>query len=250
MRKNTEGFYTLEAVIFLPVVILAVLTLGYFIKSEGMWENCIHGATDESALLAVKACDGISAASTGKVIKERVKHDNPQLDNIDVKNVKVMYSDFHTDDLVSYEIEIKKTLSLPLGFRYDFKRSGKIKFRCFTGIKVSGTAMGKEGMEKEQPKDPVWIFPFSGEKYHDEQCTYVKAAVHKEILTERIKRYYKSCSLCSSENIAVGSIVFCFSGEGTAYHRSTCRAVDRRTMVIDKEEAERKRYGPCSKCGG
>ncbi len=30
MRRNTKGFYTLEAVIFLPLVILAILSLGYF----------------------------------------------------------------------------------------------------------------------------------------------------------------------------------------------------------------------------
>lgn len=35
MKRNSKGFYTLEAVIFLPLVLLAVLSLGYFMKVEG-----------------------------------------------------------------------------------------------------------------------------------------------------------------------------------------------------------------------
>lgn len=250
MKKNTEGFYALEAALFLPVVILAVLTLGYFIKAEGIWENCTHGAADESSLLAVKAYDSAYAAGTGTIIKKRLEEDNPQLDSIKINNVRVMYSDSYTDDLVSYSMEIKKTLAFPLGFTYDFKKKGQIKFRCFTGVKVKGTPMGKDGLENEQQEDCVWIFPLSGEKYHDENCTYVKAAVYPKILTERIKQDYRSCSICGSENIAYGRTVFCFEGEGTAYHRSTCRIVDRKTMTIDRTEAKKKGYMPCSKCGG
>ena len=38
MKRNSKGFYTLEAVIFLPLVLLAVLSLGYFMKVEGAWK--------------------------------------------------------------------------------------------------------------------------------------------------------------------------------------------------------------------
>ena len=55
MKRNTRGFYTLEAAVFLPLVILAVLSLGYFMKIEGLWENCIHGAIDESSVIAARA---------------------------------------------------------------------------------------------------------------------------------------------------------------------------------------------------
>ena len=48
MKRNSKGFYTLEAVIFLPLVLLAVLSLGYFMKVEGAWENAFYGAIDES----------------------------------------------------------------------------------------------------------------------------------------------------------------------------------------------------------
>ena len=63
MKKSTKGFYTVEAAIFLPLVILSVISLGYFMKVEGTWENCIHGAVDESALIASRSYDEINAAS-------------------------------------------------------------------------------------------------------------------------------------------------------------------------------------------
>ena len=43
MKRNSKGFYTLEAVIFLPLVLLAVLSMGYFMKVEGAWENAFYG---------------------------------------------------------------------------------------------------------------------------------------------------------------------------------------------------------------
>ena len=70
------------------------------------------------------------------------------------------------------------------------------------------------------------------------------------ILTESVKKRYSACGTCRSGKLANGSIVFCFENSGTSYHDGTCRTIRRRSAVIDKTEAERKGYSPCSKCGG
>ena len=100
------------------------------------------------------------------------------------------------------------------------------------------------------PEDPVWIFPQSGEKYHSKNCTYVKATVHSRILNASVRTRYAACSTCRSGDLPAGSIVWCFDGDDTAYHRGTCRTIDRHTAVIDRTEAIDKGYTPCSKCGG
>lgn len=251
MKRNIKGFYTLEAAIFLPFVILAVISLGYFIKIEGMWENCIHGAIDESSIVAVKAgVDEREAVMTGIRVKQRIKEDNPGLDSIEIKNLKVLYSDTYEDKLISYRIRAGEKISFPLGFQWEFNLESSVRLRCFAGKKNRGEPLGAEGLEKREEGDAVYIFPHRGEKYHASDCTYVLASVKAEILTAGLKRKHKACSLCRSEQLPAGSLVFCFEGRNTAYHKGSCKTIARRTVIIDRKEAEKKGYSQCSKCGG
>lgn len=250
MKKSTKGFYTVEAAIFLPLVILSVLSLGYFMRVEGTWENCVHGAIDESSLIAAKAYDKTNAFLIGQSVSKRVNNDNTALYDMRLNDLRIMYQDTYGNDLTSFKLSTKMKLDLPLGFSREFELDQGIKFRGFTGVKNEGIPLGKEGLESNVQKDPVWIFPSSGEKYHGEKCTYVKTAAVPAILTVSLKKEYDSCGLCNSESMAVGSLVFRFDGEDTAYHRSTCGSIVRNAVVIDKSEAVKKGYGPCSKCGG
>lgn len=99
MKKGIKGFYTLEAAILMPFLILAILSLGYFIKIEGLWENCIHGALDESARTAMKASNGVETTMTAERVKARIYEDNPGLDRLEMKNVRIGYSDTAADKL-------------------------------------------------------------------------------------------------------------------------------------------------------
>ena len=110
--------------------------------------------------------------------------------------------------------------------------------------------MGASELETSRAKQTVWIFPQSGEKYHGENCTYVKATVHPVILSDSVRRRYDACGICRSGKAASGSLVFCFGSDGTAYHIGTCRTIERRSVTIDRSEAAERGYRPCSKCGG
>ena len=250
MKRSTKGFYTVEAAIFLPLVLLAVVSLGYFMRVEGTWENCIHGAVDESALVASRSYDRANAAAIGPAVSKRINDDNPNLTEMRIRNLKVLYSDGQNEDLTSYRITAAIELVMPLGFSRRFEMDCGIKFRGFTGVDEESVPLGAEGLETYEQQDPVWIFPHSGEKYHDEDCTYVKAAASPAVLTSALRKQYDDCRLCDSENIPAGSIVFCFEGEDTAYHRGTCSSIMRHTSVIDRSEAVKKGYSPCTKCGG
>ena len=250
MRNSTRGFYTLEAAIFLPIVLLAVLSLGYFMRIDGMWEKCMHGAVDESAAVAAKAYGGTVSPALGRKVKDRIKEDSPELDHVEIKGMRLIHSDLYADRVTSYRIEAKEQLELPLGFQREFSFQAGIKFRGFVGLKKTVSPLGTQGLETHEAQNPVCIFPHSGEKYHGEGCTYVKASVEPATLTESLKGKYDTCSLCDSESLPSGSIVFCFQGEGTAYHRGTCGTIKRRTIVIDRSEAVERGYSPCSKCGG
>lgn len=250
MKNSTKGFYTLEAAIFLPLVILAVLSLGYFMRIDGAWENCIHGAVDESAMIAAKSYDESRSGLVKGKLQERLMMDNPDLEKVSVSNLRIRYNGAHADHLTSYKLSATFRLHLPLGFDHAFQFESGIQYREFTGKKEMKQPLGGEGLETEQPQNPVWVFPQAGEKYHSEGCSYVKASVTPLVLTAAIRKKYKPCHLCDSGHMEAGSIIFCFKGADTAYHRGTCSSIVRHPAVIDKTDAEKRGYKPCSKCGG
>ena len=75
MRSSMKGYYTVEAAMLLPLVLLMILALGYITKAEGNWENAFHCAMDESIRTSSMACDGVSAYTAVYRIPRRIRAD-------------------------------------------------------------------------------------------------------------------------------------------------------------------------------
>lgn len=248
IKLNKKGVYTIEAAICLPLVMLAVITLGYFLEADSAWENCVHAAYKECAYAQGSGLDLSKAALSLRLRREAA--DTGQDVDLRVTDQRFSYSDERLTDLNSFRMRAEVNLPLPLGFGRSFDYEDQILYRDFTGLRYSRDALGAEGLEQSGNADEVWIFPQSGTKYHRESCTYVKATVHSCILNDSLRKRYAACGMCGSGNMPSGSIVFCFDGEDTCYHRGSCRSINRHTIAVDKTEAEEKGYAPCSKCGG
>ena len=245
-----SGFYTLEAVIILPFVILAIISVGYFIRLDSVWENIMSSAVDESSYSSSRSYGTLTQLDSLPKIKKRVLNENDLIVSLKFSGIADRYSDSVSDELTKYTIKAGMAINLPAGFDRYLDFEGRIKYRSFRGKKYTPAGMGDEGLESDVPDDPVWIFPQSGTRYHGENCTYVQATVRPYTLTSSLKNRYDACEICDSGELPLGSIVFCFRSEDTAYHRGTCRCINRHTAVIDRSEAEDKGYTPCSKCGG
>lgn len=248
MKRSIRGSYTVEATIFLPLVILAVLSLGYVMKTDGAWESCVSDALDESSRIASREYDGGAPVRMAR-LKKRLSENNNGMESINITGMMYRYSDGKDDGLISYTVEANSKLDLPAGFTRTFDFKCRIKYRGFVGRK-EGSPMGRSQLETEKSGEPVMIFPNSGEKYHSNSCRYVKALAKKKILNQSIKARYQGCSVCGSSDMKNGSIVFCFESEGSAYHRGSCRILERNAITMDKSEAIKKGYNACSKCGG
>lgn len=248
--QSRRGYYTLEAAMLLPLILLMILALAYYTKAEGSWEEAFHCAIDESSRSAAMACDGVHGIAVPLRIRARIDQDVTGISEFRVRRFLYGYSDTRADELSSYLLEVRSDLRLPAGFHRPLTFQSQVKYRGFVGRNYGGAPLGTEGLESGLPEDPVWIFPQSGERYHRKTCSYVKATVHSQILTASLRAAYESCSSCRSQNLPLGSLVYCFEGQGTAYHRGSCRTIDRRTVVMDRTEAIAQGYTPCSKCGG
>ena len=252
MKRVTErrGYITLEAAVFLPVFILAIVSLLYYINVFIIMENIYHSTFDETSRLASKAAVVKTAPGFRSQLKSRISAENTALDGIDIEKFRYLYWDGDMNDMISVDGNYTVELNMPLGFGHTYPLSVNVKCRGFTGLKESGNPMSFEEMETEGVWDPVWIFPASGECFHESECTYVRANACEMVLTNDLKRKYGACSLCGAESISIGSLVYCFTENGTVYHRDTCRQVVRYAVEVNKEDAKRKGYTSCSKCGG
>ena len=245
---NKKGVYTIEAAICLPLVMLAVLTLGYFIEADSAWENSMNAAFRECSYAQ---CSGLDLSKVAVDVRlRREASDFGQDVSISLAGRRYSYSDGRHTDLNSFWLRTEVDLALPLNFGRTFDYAAQIKYRDFTGLRYDRPSLGAEGLEQDKDSSEVWVFPQSGTKYHDKSCTYVRATVHSCTLTRTLKHQYDACGMCGSGSLPLGSIVFCFYGDDTCYHRGSCRSIKRHTVVIDRGEAEEKGYTPCSKCGG
>lgn len=247
---SRRGYITLEAAIFLPVFIIAILALGYYIKVFCIMENVSYSIMEETASLAAKSYVTQSAPMFESQLENRIIKDSPDIEDLKIKKVRYLYYDGDLDNMISVSIGYCIDAGFPLGMDHSIEMTSRVKCRGFTGLKKTGNPMSFEEMESVGTWEPVWIFPMSGEKYHEENCTYVKSNAREMVLTRDLKKRYSPCSLCDGESISIGAFVYCFIENGTVYHRASCRQINRYTVEVNKSEAINKGYVPCSKCGG
>lgn len=245
-----RGYVTLEAAIILPVFILAVVSLMYYINILSIQENIFNSTLDEASRLASKASVVKTAPGFKSVVIKRIKSENEAIDYAKIENFRYLYFDGDLSNMIAIDSKYRVDLNLPADFAHGYPIDVLIKCRGFTGIRKKGDVMTFEEMESEGIWDPVWIFPMSGEKFHDSGCSYVKANAREMVLTREIKNKYNACKLCDASSVVTGSFVYCFEKNGTVYHRETCKQVERYTIEVNREEAVGKGYKPCSKCGG
>lgn len=252
MRPATDkrGYVITEAAIFLPVFILAIVSIMYYINIFSVIENAAYSTIEETARLASKAGVVKTAPGFPSVLKSRIKTENTAAGDVKISSFRYLYWDGNLDNMISVKAEYDMELKLPMGFDHKIELVTSVKCRGFTGLRIQGVPMTFDEMEAEGSWDPVWIFPMSGEKYHRENCTYVKANARQMVLTGELKKQYASCSLCKASGIPMGSYVYCFTENGSVYHSSDCRQINRYTIEINKSDAIDKGYASCSKCGG
>lgn len=252
MKHVTErrGFITVEAAIVLPVFLLAVIAIGSYIRLFGIMENVSYSMMDEASRAASNAYVIRVSPLLSNTVYERISEDCAGIEDLKITKVRYLYDDGDLDGMISMKAEYRSDLNLPMGMGHAVEMVSQVKCRGFVGEDNTGTTMPFDEMEKEGVWDPVWIFPSDGEKYHGESCTYVTANAREMVLTSSVKRKFSACLLCDAQEAAIGSYVYCFMENGTAYHKRECRQVTRFTIEINRNEAIDKGYSPCSKCGG
>ncbi len=248
--KSKKGYFTLEAAIFLPIFIVGVLTLGYCIKLYSTADHVAFALLDETGHLAARAYGIEEAPFFRHRLKQRLEQENNGVEQMQAIGFRYLYREGNRDGLISAGCQYRLRLALPFDAWDAFEMESKVRCRGFIGKRSQGTPMGFDEMEKNGDGNFVWIFPAWGNRYHSETCAYIKAHARQMVLTRELKSKYRACELCEPGNLPIGVYVYCFPDTGEAYHRESCKMIEKYTIEIEKEDAVAKGYQPCSKCGG
>lgn len=257
MKITKRGYFTIEAAIFLPVFIIALLTLAYIIRIICIEERITHIMTDEGRYLSTRAYDNRSFVSELKMgailgihLSERfnseVKHNTDHY----LTDYQYLIKKNGMSGIISYGLTYQSHVNLPINLLGEKSFEKNLLFRGFIGADYDIDSFDYELMEEENVSVIVWVFPKAGEKYHSENCRHIKVYPRQVIVTKGIMNRYKGCRHCIKVKMPIGSIAYIFEAEGGVYHKGSCFTVDRYVISMDLDTAESKGYTACKTCGG
>lgn len=258
VMTSKKGSYITEAVIILPIFIIAVLLMISTVPRIARCERLVFTICDEMAKENIQAHFLKSYTRCEAKLNDGAERALKEEDSFYLEGLRYCYSDrvstgsqsFTVEDVISVDFEAALAYNDPLAMGEDIVFRGKLKCRAFTGSVRENVPMGREEMERDDDSEPVYIFPNRGERYHDSECSVLNPAFEMTSLSQDVRREYRSCELCGSGEKSIGTTVFLFRRAGEAYHTGSCNTVDKYFIEIDKEEAEERGYTPCLKCGG
>ncbi|MDR0570911.1 MAG: hypothetical protein LBG71_06815 [Clostridiales Family XIII bacterium] len=248
---SKRGSLIVETAIFLPIFIIGVLTVAYLLKVIAVQENVFHAFSDEMRNVAAEAEAIPYPLFFENDVKKRVLDENgDEVEKLRLSELSYRYGLGGETEQIRAALRYDVGVKLPKSVIGSIPVSDVIVCRAFVGARNSGAPMGAEGIEEKKDSVTVWIFPKSGTKYHKEDCTYVANHPKEMALNEGVRKKYGPCKLCKPKDLPNGSLVYCFTASGEAYHRGDCSAVDKYVESIEKDDAEAKGYTACAKCGG
>lgn len=248
--SSKQGSYILEAVIILPPFIIAMLLFMFVIPVISDCEEAIYISSDLMRAEQMKAHFVKEPASYPVVNIAQTKEKCKSFGVVKCNRYRYLYSKNKIDDRITYEgkgvFSHRNLLAAVSKIEFNYKVTG----RAFTGKYQKGESLPEDAFLKKDKSEKVYIFPNWGKRYHNRNCPYLHPAAKMTVLTNGVKRKYKSCPLCGSKNARNGQMVFCFEKSGRVYHLGNCSTVDKYYIEIEKKEAIKKGYTPCEKCGG
>ena len=244
--KSKRGSMIVEAAIGLPVYIIAVVTLCWLIKACFLETAVYCTSCSEMQRSSISVVQGATASANIENALEKSGVDGSQFHKKAlVRGITVEGTGGFEKLIYSYDTEIK----MPLPFVKEIQLENEIVFHRWDGYSSGGSPFSFDRMEQSGDGTPVIIFPRTGGRYHSRSCRYANAYPETVMLSPAIRKKYSRCRLCTNGKEADGMTVYIFR-YGGSFHTSECSAVDKFIMTMDKKDAVKKGYTPCSVCGG
>lgn len=275
--KSKKAFVVVEAAIFLPIFIIALVTIGYVLRGVGTTETVMHCLVNQGKKLSVEAYvknknyeeffelesgpeyqplkrltrEWLSQGTLLLRVQRQLREETGNwIQNLDVAQFKENYEQDGRNALTMISLKYTLPIPVPSIFVSEMNFQERIVFRAFVGKNSFGQVRSFSEMELEKDAETVYVFPRAGERYHGKSCRILRQISQKTLLSLQLKKKYDPCKTCQPQTMPMGSIVYVFKDSGEVYHRGSCSSVQRFVIPMEKEEAEQKGYTPCHICGG
>ncbi len=247
-RFGKKGSYLVEAAITLPIMLIAVICMSSIILMYACIENSNFIIANEMRKGACEAIIADTSIGTPFRIKKEIEKEHSLVKSVHITDYGYRVTRWDIDELMAVSMLLKMKQTNPIGLMSEAEHEISLVTRAYVGRFRGYDAMGAD--EFGSLGDAVYIFPKRGEKYHSAGCRHLTAASTSGVLTQDMKRKYKSCPLCKSGKAAGGSRVYYFPAAGEDYHLGGCPSLQRNYIEIERQVAMDRGYGACSTCGG
>ncbi len=262
-----RGSLVVEAAIFLPIFILCMLSLSAIVKAAFLQTSVYECLSDE---IKNASLTSYAASSVGKGLNSDISSiavnitgagtfsarlsDGLKQRGVDSSAMKVKsfasgVSKFGYTHLMCADTQYCMKLGLPAGPVNELYLKNTVYYRAWDGEDFSSDVFSFDRMKADENGDVVYVFPDSGEKYHNEGCRYVNSYAISKTASNSVFDEYAPCPLCMKGGATYGQTVYVFK-YGACYHSSECSSVTKYTIEMDHDDALKKGYCGCSICGG
>lgn len=266
--RNTKGSVMVEAAIFLPVFIIAVLSIGFIMKVFYVQEYMQHILADEVSKQGVEAYSNLKLENQQDALMSNIKDRmNGKCNNLHMNQMPQMlhykylfngiYEKNHenhikynvnSDHLIEAVVLCKVDLPFKMRFTDDYDLIQRVIVRGWVGTERPADPMSFDDMSNKNAGTLVYVFPHSGEKYHKESCYIISDAHSPCLLTHALMTKYGPCKICDAGSLSLGSKVYIFRKSGTHFHSEACILVQEHVVGLELREAIDKGYKPCKIC--
>lgn len=221
-----------------------------FIKESAVdAEGLVYQEGKDKAIQIVKNYTGTSIARL--MMNNAIKDE--EIKNWGVVNGKKGIDYSKSEFFVQNDIKLVATyeIEIPLMNKLikPFSVTQEVKVRAYIGDGNFEARLNRSG-EKEEEDEIVYITR-TGTKYHNSKsCRYIDVKI-LPVRYQEVKKSKAICEVCAREKRILDNSTIVFSTQDSdIFHVSNkCRTIYRDIIPIELEEAVKKGYKPCSKCG-
>lgn len=248
INTNKKGSYILESVIVMPIFIISIVVMTSIILLYISIEDSSFIMAREMRYAAIKGYFFDKDFELPLIIKKDIRSNNKMISDVLISEYGYKVDRLTNDEMIILSMIINFDVKNPLKLASKSKYELALATRAYVGKEGDIEPLDEEGFMRND--EEVYIFPKSGKKYHNINCTYMKAAAYPQSLNRTIRKKYGSCPICNSKKAELGSLVYVFPRYGENYHLPGCDVLERHYIIISRKTAEKRGYDQCSKCGG
>ena len=200
--QRKKGSYLLEAVMTLPICILAIVALALVIRIISICQSISFLTAKEVKEISLYTNSFMYTVSLCNKIEDSVLRECDALTDFRVKKVDYLHRAENIDDLIGVTTEAKFAVENPAGLTGKIVFTEKLLTRGFTGALQDASPLEEGAFTQNGASHKVLVFLRYGEKYHLPSCSVVKRETGEqnegiEMDREDARRKgYSACRLC------------------------------------------------------